>query len=74
MPSHKTVTNHAVEVPASSAVLVGADWFAVMSAAAVGQVALVAFVAVLQAGGVVVEAVRAPVVVEKNLHAERRLT
>ena len=49
-----------MEVPASSAVLVGADWLVVMSAAAVGQVALVAFVVVQLAGGVVVEAERAP--------------
>ena len=71
-----------MEVLASSAVLVAAvwlvvmstDWFAVLAAAAVGQVALVAFVAVAQAGGVVVEAGRTPVVVEENLHAERRLT
>ena len=70
-----------MEVPASSAVLVAADWllvmsadwFAVLAAAAVGQVALVAFVAVPQAGGVVVEVERAPAVVEENLHAERRL-
>ena len=70
-----------MEVPASSAVLVAADWllvmsadwFAVLAAAAVGQIVLVACVAVLQAGGVVVEAGRAPVFVEDNLHAERRL-
>ena len=71
-----------MEVPASSAVLVAADWlvvmsadwFAVLAAAAVGQVALVAFVGVPQAGSVLVEAERAPVVVVENLHAERRLT
>ena len=64
----------AVLVGADWLIVMSADWFAVLGAVAVGQVVLVAFVAVPQAHGVVVEAERAPVVVEENLHAERRLT
>ena len=60
-----------MEVPASSAVLVAADWLVVKSA---DWFAVLAAVAVGQAGGVEVEAVRAPVVVGENLHAEQRLT